>query len=490
MLKPIVVGIYDMPCDRNHDFVGRRHLLITVGHIDAGYGEVGVGIGELLGGKTHVCGACIGARGICSSIVREEGSLVQRRACLHVVAARGVLGSVVGVDSRMSDYTHIHFERRYAQATVLDLERHIEVGVGIGKLAGGKTHGIRAGIDGCHCSVSVEGHVILPVQLAIGRKRISFGCLGATRVDRLGHGPCNGDFHLGGIDPQATVCHLERDVLEIGIGVLEVFGGKAHGEGAGIRRLHGCVTREREVHSAFGGIRTVKRVVRGGLKSAGCMLQTIVDKRLGIASDVDDDSIGHGRNHESAIGQPQLDFHVRAVGVLEITFHKAHRIGAGVDARSLCVIGSHARDQVGFDVERGVARFHRIAADHMLRAIVRDVEHGACDGDNRLLLGYGQASVDHLEDDVVVLVGVGELRGGSVRTERAFCQAHMIDAHIRTRCRRISICCKLEIGFAVGTGGAFDGNIVTTDGMYRTVIDNLPCMSLDVHGRRCTRNFH
>ena len=149
LLGAVVVHRARMTGDGHNSHV-RFHRLVTVRHVEGHRVEVGVLVGELSGGETHVGGTHIGALsgnlsvGHHSIVCRREDEVVagvQVRTVSGVEAADTVLLTIEHIAVVMTGDGHNCVNRRNLLVTIDHLEINVgEVGARIGKVIGLETH--------------------------------------------------------------------------------------------------------------------------------------------------------------------------------------------------------------------------------------------------------------------------------------------------------------------------------------------------------------
>ena len=130
----------------------RRDGLVTVRHVEGHRAEVGVEVGELVGGETHVGRADVGSacRGVAAEgEVRgrvQGGSHIAYLNRGHVVTRHGVLGAVVNGRAVMTLNGHRHVNWVDGLITVRHVETHLVLIIRVAEVSIAKTHVGRSGI--------------------------------------------------------------------------------------------------------------------------------------------------------------------------------------------------------------------------------------------------------------------------------------------------------------------------------------------------------
>ena len=232
--------------------------LAAIGHVECHIAEVGVGVGELPGGKPHVRGARVFASGTCLTREREIGFGVQRRGYASRIAVhRMLLPVIVSCGARAHD-AHRRRNRLDSLVAVSHGEDHGTV-VGLvrtGKLVGGEPHLRGARV----CASSVRLALVthkgrIEHELAFGAPAVHVGgnviavhrmLLPVIGNSTLGTG--DGDLHSHGLDDLVAVGYIEGDAGEVGVvGHFEHIGGEPHLRGAGPQACGARLTRKRYV---------------------------------------------------------------------------------------------------------------------------------------------------------------------------------------------------------------------------------------------------
>ena len=220
-------------------FGGQHHIALVdrqaaVGHNKLNVREVGALVREVRSGQPHRVGVRVSALHFRGSAVREVGFLIQRVADRHVVALRGLLGSIILLGSRVARDRHRHFgrDRRDCQRTIFSLDLVVvrlralvqRVGERVLALANvrlASRHVIRRTLTFNKALVftSACGHFFLRQRRAVVDLLIRSGS----------------QRHRARVDLEPAVGNVKRHVREVRIRVLEVLSFPPHGVSARVR---------------------------------------------------------------------------------------------------------------------------------------------------------------------------------------------------------------------------------------------------------------
>ena len=419
MLFAVVVSRVVL-ADDGDGHVDRVDLLVAVGDVegDSAVEEVRVVVLELLGRKTHVRGAGVGAGRLGGAVEDEVGFLVERVRDLDVVAGDAVLFAVVVgrvvVANDGNNYLAIGIGTELLDLLIAigDVEGHgCEVVVRVRELLGRETHVGLASIGARGGRFAAEREVSLGVERVgdldvITRHGMGLPViLGRVVVAR------DGDGHVDRVDLLVAVGDVEGDGLEVRVVVRELAIRQAHVRGAdvGALRLGGAAEVEVLRH-------VVEVVVRRGRVAGDAVLLAVVVGRVVLADDGD----GHvdGLDLLVTVGDVEGDGLEVGVRVGELPGCQAHvglsRIGArrGDDViNQNRIVGRREREVLRHIVEVGVCR-GRIAGHGVCLAIVVGGVVRTNDSDDCVDLVDGLVAVGDVEGDLrEVVVRVRELVG-------------------------------------------------------------------------------
>ena len=273
-----------------HCNINRLNSLIAVRHLEGHVVEVGVRVGELALGETHVGGTGIRAGGRGRAAEREVVLGVERRRDVgdHIVLNR-VRRTVIIMGGMVTGNRHGSVHLVDGEAAVGDMEHHVvEITVVVGELRFGKTHREDAGIDAGHHRVTREREIVLGVSFTrIGVHNLhiiaSHGVLlrvvvggGGMTGDVHNHGSCRhnlqltvGSEHEGHVVIRVVV----REVVHIEVHAIRLnFGGTSLAAGR-------CVTAVRHIRNVVVAVAGHGRVARHRLRGA------VIDLHGGITRD-------------------------------------------------------------------------------------------------------------------------------------------------------------------------------------------------------------
>ena len=432
VLVSIVVVHGRMAC-HGHGNGTFRDGLIAVGYLEGHFGEVGIDVGELLGCQAHVRRARIGLRGS-SLLLRGSSEVsfgVRIRADQHIVTRNRMFAAVKDVGCVVPDNgDHDLVGRRHLRIAVHGhFKRNVKVLVVAAELIGSQTHVRRADIGLRSRSFACKGNVCHIEQLRV--------CLGVPALDHVrfpvvgctAYLSNHAHVHLQRQYGHKTVGHVVGHV-EIGVGVLEAFGGQTHVLRPRIDERHArhlllAVTRRSKSRP---GQRVVQRASRLKRCEAAChVLLPVINGGNLLADRFHRHVSGHDFQPAVLDAEPDPGEVIRQIP--ELLFRQAHRIAAHVDARDgiAAVEGEEAFLIAGIRYAG-----YRVAFCLLTCAVVHKrlgvalyaYHHHLFDG------GDGQRAVGHAEHDVKVVIKVHE---SIVR------KAHGRRACIGARCTHLAI---------------------------------------------------
>ena len=398
-----VVGLGVMMTRNGHH---RVHLLDhqpTIGHMER-HNIVGVDVHELSDRKAHVRGTRIRAHHDTVAAEREiilRVLAVLRRnrhgITMHAVLIAVIILGIVLTDNRHNHRTGLH----HLHPTVVDGERHMEVGIRIRELAGIQAHIRSTGIGLRGRSRAAEGNVALIIQNIVNDHRVARHRVGTMVILHHVSVTRHRHTHLNGRDGLITVGHVERHGGEVGIRIGELLGIQSHHHSAGIGLRGRCRAAEREV-----GLRVETR--RGRHRVACHRVRLSV---IGTAVAVTRD--GHHRVDRIhglvTVRHMERDHAVKiTVDILEHGGRETHVHGAGIGERSF---RRAAEREVVLRIS-GIADRHVIATHAVDRSVVvrrvlvsRDGHHHRAGFHNL------KPAIRHAERHIEVRIVISELTG-------------------------------------------------------------------------------
>ena len=380
LLRAVVILRGRMACDIHNHNTGRHNLQPTISHGEGDL-QVGVIVGELAGKKTHRIGADRRARG---RRIAAEHHIVLAEECavgFHLITCHFLQSSGKFVHLRMTGNRHRHLNRLDGLVTVGHVEGHVlEVGVRVGELVVGKTHIGGTGILAGSRRRAAEREVGFGVEsrICIGDHIVGNRVLRTVIQTRV---VVTGNRHLSVhlVDGEFAVGDVEDHIVNVGVGIDKLRGGKAHRIDTGIGLVQRRLSVEREVR---GGIVRVARSHNLHVIAGHAVCLRIVVGRKGMSGDV--------HNHGSLRHNPQPTVHLREgdvvvrIVVAELVQIEGHRIGR------VTIGTAHAFGDSG-------TRVH-----HMGHIVVAVVSHRRVAGHRlrRAGIGYHRGITRHRHRDV------------------------------------------------------------------------------------------
>ena len=429
-LSVVFLGVM-MTRDGHH----RIHLLDhqpTIGHMERHY-IVGIDVHKLSDRKAHVRGTRIRAH---HDTVAAEREIILRvlavlRRNRHGITMHTVLISVIILSVVLTCDRHNHRSGlHHLHPTIVDGERHMEVGVRIRELAGIQSHIRSTGIGLRSRSRAAEGNVALIIQNIVNDHRVARHRVGAMVILHHVSVTRHRHTHLDGRDSLITIGHVERHGGEVGIRIGELLGIQPHHHSAGIGLRGRCRAAEREV-----GLRVETRRGRHRVACHRVRL-SIIGTAVAVTRD------GHHRVDRIhglvTVRHMERDHAVKiTVDILEHGGRETHVHGAGIGERSF----RRAAERKVILRISGIADRHIIATHAVDRSVVirrvlvsRDGHHH-CAGFHNL-----EPTIRHTERYIEIRIVIFELTG---------CQSHRVRIRIHIGTRRLCIARHRDVGFCI-----------------------------------------